>query len=194
MTEKDQIAVTEYEMVEKKPNTSLVDEHLLRERKVFLVGDVEPDTIGKLTKELLYLDTVSHDPIDLYIDTPGGDVYSILGLYDTIRKHLKARVNIIVLSTAQSAGACIVAICGTGKRIAGPNSTFMLHESSSSTSGKASDIEIDVKETKRLDRRVNKLLIKHTKLTYKDLTEKFLKNVYFTSAEARQWGLIDKIL
>lgn len=194
MTHKDHLAVTEYELADGKNKESLVEARLLEQRKVFLISDVDAESVGKVTKELLYLDGLNHDPIDLYVDTIGGDVYSILGLYDTIRKHLTSKVNVITLSTAQSAGACIVAICGTGKRIAGPNSTFMLHESSASASGKSSDLEIDVKETKRLDRRVNKLLVKHTKLKYKDLTEKFLKNVYFTSGEAKQWGLIDQIL
>lgn len=194
MTRKDQVSVTEYEVEEKGTPFSIVEHRLLHHRKVFLTGEITEESVDRVVKELFYLDVMNQDRITLYLNTVGGDVYEVLTLYDAIRKCVRSKVDIVAQGKALSSGACIIAICATGKRYAGANATFMLHEASASASGKTTDMELDVKETKRIDQRVNGLIVRHTRLKTRDLTEKFLKNTYFTSQKALEYGIIDKIL
>ena len=173
---------------------TVVDRDLLLQRKVFLTGEVNTESIMRVVKELFYLDEQNKLPITLYVNTEGGYTYEIFTLYDVVRKQIKSKVNVVVLGYAMSSGAFIVATCSTGKRYAGMNSTFMIHESSAETGGKVSDMEINVKETKRIDKRLNDLMAKHTTMKKADLNHKFLKDSYFTSKKALELGLIDQIL
>jgi len=174
-----------------------VDERLelsfLKKRMIFLNSDVTDYNIDDVIKKLKILDTNKKEPILLSINTNGGCAYNILRVYDQIRR-MKSPVDIVVEGKAFSAGAFITGICGR-KRYATKNSSFMLHEISSFSWGKLTDQEIDLDETKRLQKTIINLLKKRCKLKKKDV-ERFTNNKdwNFTAKIAKKYNIIDEVL
>ena len=168
-----------------------VDKQLHKSRSVFLNDDIDHDTMGDVVKQLMSLDR-NKGAITVYLNTNGGDAYEILTLYDTIRC-LKNKVHIHVLGYAFSAGAVIAACCGTGKRMCGKNTTFMIHEISSWAQGKFNELKDNYEETGRLRKVLIKLLVKHTKLSTTELEKKLAHDFYFDAKKAKRWGFVDVI-
>jgi ATP-dependent Clp protease protease subunit len=179
---------------ESRPNDFYLDRELMDEhRAVFLNDTVSAMTIGTIIKQLVVLDEKSDADITLFVNTFGGEVYETLNLYDSIRR-LRSTVHVVAQGKAMSAGALIVALCATGKRLAGRNTTFLLHQGSSFTAGKLSDMENDVKELKRLEDKLDAMLVKASKIKKAELKKVQAKDYYFDSKTALRLGIIDEVL
>jgi len=167
---------------------------LLSERIIFL-GTPVNDQVANLTiAQLLHLESEDPDKdINIYINSPGGSVYSGLAIYDTIQ-FIKPQVSTICLGVAMSMGALLLAAGSAGKRYCLPNSKVLIHQLSGGFQGPASDIEVHAREALSLRHRLDEILAKHTNQPLEKV-EKDTERDYFLSAEeALEYGIIDKIL
>jgi ATP-dependent Clp protease protease subunit len=167
---------------------------LLSERIVF-IGTPIDDQIGNLVvAQLLHLE--SDDPekdISLYINTPGGDVYSGLAIYDTMQ-FIKPDVQTICFGIAMSMGALLLTGGAKGKRLALPNSRMLIHQPSAGFEGQATDIEIHAREILDMRGRIDKIFALHTGQPVEQIHEDMERDRFFKSDQAVEYGLIDQIL
>ncbi len=167
---------------------------LLKERVIFLVGEVNDATANLIVAQMLFLESENPDKdISLYINSPGGSVTAGLAIYDTMQ-FIKPDVSTLCTGFAASMGAFLLAAGSKGKRFSLPNSRVMIHQLSGGFRGQASDIEIHAKEALFLKRRLNEIMAKHTGKPI-DIVERDTDRDNFLSAEsALEYGIIDKIL
>ena len=167
---------------------------LLSERIVF-IGTPIDDQIGNLVvAQLLHLE--SDDPekdISLYINTPGGDVYSGLAIYDTMQ-FIKPDVQTICFGIAMSMGALLLTGGAKGKRLALPNSRMLIHQPSAGFEGQATDIEIHAREILDMRGRIDRIFALHTGQPVEQIHEDMERDRFFKSDQAVEYGLIDQIL
>jgi len=167
---------------------------LLMDRIVFLGSAVDDNVANIIIAQLLFLD--AEDPerdVYLYINSPGGSVYSGLAIYDTIR-HMRAPVATFCIGMAASMAAVLVAAGEKGKRAALPNSRIMIHQPSSGAHGTASDIEIAAKEILHVRGRLNEILAFHTGQTVDRIAEDIDRDRFMSPVEASEYGIIDRVL
>jgi len=167
---------------------------LLMDRIVFLGSAVDDNVANIIIAQLLFLD--AEDPerdIYLYINSPGGSVYSGLAVYDTMR-HLRAPVSTFCVGMAASMAAVLVAAGEEGKRAALPNSRIMIHQPSSGAHGTAADIEIAAKEILHVRESLNEILAFHTGQTTERIAEDVDRDRFMSPAEAVEYGIIDRVL
>ena len=167
---------------------------LLMDRIVFLGSAIDDNVANIIIAQLLFLD--AEDPerdIFLYINSPGGSVYSGLAVYDTMR-HLRAPVSTFCVGMAASMAAVLVAAGEEGKRSALPNSRIMIHQPSSGAHGTAADIEIAAKEILHIRERLNEILAFHTGQTTERIAEDVDRDRFMSPLEAVDYGIIDKVL
>ncbi len=167
---------------------------LLKERIIFLTGEVEDHMCALIVAQLLFLESENPDKdISIYINSPGGVVTAGLSVYDTMQ-YIKPKVGTLCIGQAASMGSLLLMAGETGMRFATPNARIMIHQPSGGFRGQASDIEIHAQEIISLRHRLNNLYVKHTgqKLP---VVEKAMDRDNFMSAEAAQkFGLIDEIV
>jgi ATP-dependent Clp protease protease subunit len=167
---------------------------LLSERIVF-IGTPIDDQIGNLVvAQLLHLE--SDDPekdISVYINTPGGDVYSGLAIYDTMQ-FIKPDVQTICFGIAMSMGALLLTGGAHGKRLALPNSRMLIHQPSAGFEGQATDIDIHAREILEMRGRIDKIFALHTRQPLEQVHTDMERDRFFKSHEAVEYGLIDKVL
>ncbi|MDP2471605.1 MAG: ATP-dependent Clp protease proteolytic subunit [Candidatus Palauibacterales bacterium] len=167
---------------------------LLMDRIVFLGTAINDDVANVVIAQLLFLQAENPDrDINIYINSPGGSVYSGLAIYDTMQ-YLTAPVATICMGMAASMGAFLLAAGTPGKRSALPNSRIMIHQPSGGSQGSASDIEIQAKEVLFARERLNELLAKHTGQTVERIGEDVDRDRYMSPDEAVDYGLIDRII
>lgn len=167
---------------------------LLKERVVFLVGEVNDATANLIVAQMLFLESENPDKdIHLYINSPGGSVTAGLAIYDTMQ-FIKADVMTLCTGFAASMGAFLLAAGAKGKRHALPNSRVMIHQVSGGFRGQASDIEIHAKETLFLKRRLNEIMAKHTGQPYDVIERDTDRDNFLSAEEAQKYGIIDKVL
>jgi len=167
---------------------------LLMDRIVFLGSGIDDNVANIIIAQLLFLD--AEDPerdIYLYINSPGGGVYSGLAIYDTMR-HLRAPVSTFCVGMAASMAAVLVAAGEKGKRAALPNSRIMIHQPSSGAHGTAADIEIAAKEILHIRGRLNEILAEHTGQTVEQVADDVDRDRFMSPVEAVDYGLIDRVL
>ncbi len=167
---------------------------LLMDRIVFLGSGIDDNVANIIIAQLLFLD--AEDPerdIYLYINSPGGSVYSGLAIYDTMR-HLRAPVSTFCVGMAASMAAVLVAAGEKEKRSALPNSRIMIHQPSSGAQGTAADIEIAAKEILHARERINEILAFHTGQTLERIAEDVDRDRFMSPDEARGYGIIDRVL
>jgi len=166
---------------------------LLKERVIFLVGQVEDYMANSIVAQLLFLESESPEKdIHLYINSPGGAVTAGLAIYDTMQ-FIKPDVTTMCLGQAASMGAVLLAAGAEGKRYCLPNSRVMIHQPLGGVQGQATDIAIHAEETLKVRKQLNTILAHHTKQPM-DKIEKDTDRDYFLSAtDARSYGLVDKI-
>ena len=167
---------------------------LLMDRIVFLGSAIDDNVANIIIAQLLFLD--AEDPerdIYLYINSPGGSVYSGLAIYDTMR-HLRAPVATFCVGMAASMGAVLVASGEKGKRASLPNSRIMIHQPSSGAQGTAADIEIAAKEILHIRGRLNEILSEHTGQTLERIAEDVDRDRFMSPDEAVEYGLLDRVL
>ena len=167
---------------------------LLMDRIVFLGSAIDDNVANIIIAQLLFLD--ADDPerdIYLYINSPGGSVYSGLAVYDTMR-HLRAPVSTFCVGMAASMAAVLVAAGEEGKRSALPNSRIMIHQPSSGAHGTAADIEIAAKEILHVRERLNEILALHTSQPVERIAEDVDRDRFMSPDEAKGYGIIDRVL
>jgi ATP-dependent Clp protease protease subunit len=167
---------------------------LLKERVVFLVGEVNDATANLIVAQMLFLESENPDKdISLYINSPGGSVTAGLAMYDTMQ-FIKPDVVTLCTGFAASMGAFLLSAGAKGKRFALPNARVMIHQVSGGFRGQASDIEIHAKETLFLKKRLNEIMSKHTGQPYDVIERDTDRDNFLSAEEAMKYGIIDKVL
>ncbi len=167
---------------------------LLKERIIFLGTDVNPHSANVIIAQLLHL--AHEDPdkeIYMYINSPGGDVYSGLAIYDTMT-YIKPDVSTISVGLSASMGAFLLSGGAKGKRFALPHSKIMIHQPSSGYRGTASDIEIDAQETLDIKKQLEQMMANFTGQTVKTLNKDMDRDRYMTAKQAKDYGIVDDVV
>ncbi len=167
---------------------------LLKERVIFMVGQVEDHMANLIVAQMLYLESENPDKdIHLYINSPGGAVTSGMAIYDTMQ-FIKPDVSTVCLGQAASMGALILTGGAVGKRYCLPHSRIMIHQPLGGFQGQASDIEIHAREILRVRERLNEILQKHSGQDLATIEADTERDRFMEAEEARQYGLIDKVI
>ena len=167
---------------------------LLKERVIFLVGEVNDASANLIVAQMLFLESENPDKdIHLYINSPGGSVTAGLAIYDTMQ-FIKPDVTTLCTGFAASMGAFLLAAGAKGKRNALPNARVMIHQVSGGFRGQASDIEIHAKETLFLKRRLNEIMALHTGQPYEVIERDTDRDNFLSAEEALKYGIIDRVL
>ena len=167
---------------------------LLKERIIFLTGQINDNIASLITAQLLFLQ--AEDPkkeIYLYINSPGGLVTAGLGIYDTMQ-YIKPEISTLCIGQAASMGSFLLAAGAKGKRFSLPNSRIMVHQPSAGFQGQATDIEIHAKEVLALKNRLNEIYSKHTGKSVDDIKIALERDNFMTSDVAKSFGLIDAVV
>jgi len=171
-----------------------LDDMLLENRIVFLIGDISYQRAAEVIMKMLYLDNLKRGTeISLYINSPGGSVDDTMAIYDTMR-FVSSPIATFCIGRAQSGAAIILAAGTKGKRHALPHAKIMLHQVWGGVSGQAADIKIQAEEIIKAKRMINELLAKHTGQPIEKIAAETERDRYMTAEEAHQYGLIDEVL
>ncbi len=167
---------------------------LLRDRIVFLNGEVNDDVAEMLCAQLLFLEAENPEkPIHLYINSPGGVITSGLAIYDTMQ-YIRAPVHTLCMGTARSMGSFLLMAGESGHRMALPNASLHVHQPLGGFQGQASDILIHAEEMKRTKDTVIRLYAQHCGLSYEEVERVLDRDRFMTADEAAAWGLIGRVL
>jgi ATP-dependent Clp protease protease subunit len=167
---------------------------LLRERIVFLNGEVNDTVSALVCAQLLFLEAENpKKPIYLYINSPGGVVTSGFAMYDTMQ-YITSPVHTVCMGTARSMGSFLLMAGQPGERAALPNSSLHVHQPLGGFQGQASDIFIHAEEMRQTKHRMISLYAKHCGHAYEDVERTLDRDHFMSAEEAREWGLIDRIL
>ncbi len=167
---------------------------LLKERIIFLTGQINDNLASLVTAQLLFLE--AEDPkkeIFLYINSPGGLVTAGLGIYDTMQ-YIKPEISTLCIGQAASMGSFLLAAGSKGKRFSLPNSRIMVHQPSAGFQGQATDIEIHAKEVLSLKKRLNEIYSKHTGKDVEEIKSALERDNFMTAETAKTFGLIDEVV
>jgi ATP-dependent Clp protease protease subunit len=167
---------------------------LLKERIIFLGTDVNEHSANLIIAQMLHL--AHEDPnkdIFFYINSPGGSVYDLLAIYDTMQ-YIKPDVQTISIGMAASAAAVLLASGAKGKRFALPHSKIMIHQPSGGARGTVSDMAINLEESVRLKKLLEEIMNKHTGQPMKKIGEDMDRDFYMTAKEAKDYGVIDRVI
>jgi ATP-dependent Clp protease protease subunit len=193
---KYQNSLTPYIMEERALNVTQVDvfSRLMMERVIFLGTEINDSVSNIIQAQLLYLESIDEEsPIQIYINSPGGSVYSGLGIYDTMQ-YIKPEVSTICTGLAASMAAVLLCAGSKGKRFALPHSRIMIHQPLGGAEGQASDIEITAKEIGKLKNELYEIISNHTGQTVKKVHADSDRDYWMKSIEAKEYGMIDAIL
>jgi ATP-dependent Clp protease protease subunit len=167
---------------------------LLKERIIFLVGEVNDHMANLIVAQLLFLESENPDKdISLYINSPGGSVSAGLAIYDTMN-FIKPNVSTLCTGIAASMGAFLLSAGSKGKRFALPNARVMIHQPLGGARGQASDIAIQAQEILYLKKQLNEMLANHTGQTVAQIEKDTDRDYFMSATEASQYGLIDEVL
>ena len=167
---------------------------LLKERIIFLVGQINDNVASLVTAQLLFLE--SENPkkeISFYINSPGGLVTAGIGIYDTMQ-YIRSPITTLCIGQASSMGSFLLAAGEKGHRLSLPNSRIMVHQPSAGFQGQATDIEIHAKEIISLKKRLNEIYAKHTGRSIEEIKDALERDKFMTPNEAKDFGLIDKVV
>lgn len=184
-------------VIEKNANSERIYDlysKLLKERVIFLMGEVEDVMANIIVAQLLFLESENPDKdIHLYINSPGGSVTAGMAIYDTM-KFIKPKVNTIVLGQACSMGAFLLSAGEKGSRFALPNARVMIHQPLGGFRGQASDILIHCEEMMKIKNNLNRLLAEHTNKSVEEVEKDTDRDNFLSAEEAVQYGLVDVVL
>jgi len=167
---------------------------LLRDRIVFLGGEINDDLANLITAQLLFLE--SEDPereINMYINSPGGSVTAGLAIYDTMQ-FVKPNVSTLCVGQAASMGATLLASGTKGRRYALPHCRIMIHQVSGGFRGPAADIDIQAREALRLRDALNEILVRHTGQNLKKIEKDTERDTFMGADQAVEYGIVDEVL
>ena len=167
---------------------------LLKERVIFLVGQVEDHMANLIVAQMLFLESENPDKdIHLYINSPGGSVTAGMAIYDTMQ-FIKPDISTMCIGQAASMGAFLLAAGAEGKRYCLPNSRSMIHQPSGGAQGQATDIHIQSQEILKIKLRLNTLMAKHTGQSIEQVTEDTERDNFMSAEESKDYGLVDEVL
>ena len=166
---------------------------LLKNRIILLSGEIDDILANTVVAELLYLDSLSHEDISIYINSPGGNVTSGFAIYDTMN-FIKSDVSTICLGIAARMAAFLLSSGKEGKRYALPNSEVMIHQPLGGASGQATEIKIAAEHILKTKKKLNEILAKNTGKSIKQIENDTDRDNYLTADDAKNYGLVDKIL
>ncbi|TMK34971.1 MAG: ATP-dependent Clp endopeptidase proteolytic subunit ClpP [Actinobacteria bacterium] len=167
---------------------------LLNERIIFLGTPIDDQVANLIIAQLTHLESEDPDKdISIYINSPGGQVYSGLAIYDTMQ-FIRPDIQTICVGIAMSMGAVILSGGAEGKRLALPNAKILIHQVSGGFQGQATDIEIQARETIALKRRLEEILSEHTGRPVEQVAKDMERDYFMTSQEAQEYGIIDNVI
>lgn len=166
---------------------------LLKDRIILLCGEIDDNTSNIIIGQLLYLDSLNHNDISLYINSPGGSVTAGMAIYDTMN-FIKSDVSTICIGMCASMGAFLLSSGTKGKRYALPNSEIMIHQPLGGASGQATEIKIACEHILKIKEKLNGILSKNTGKSIKIIEKDTDRDNYMSSYESLNYGLIDKVL
>jgi ATP-dependent Clp protease protease subunit len=165
---------------------------LLRERIVFVTGQVEDTMASLIVAQLLFLESENSQDISMYINSPGGVVTAGMAIHDTMQ-YIRPRVGTVCVGQCASMGSFLLAAGEPGMRVALPNARIMVHQPSGGARGMASDIEIQAKEILRIRKRMNDLYAKYTGKSLVDIEKAMDRDTFLEAEEALEFGIVDKV-
>ncbi|USG63262.1 ATP-dependent Clp endopeptidase proteolytic subunit ClpP [Sneathiella marina] len=167
---------------------------LLKERIIFVTGQVQDGMAGLITAQLLFLEAENpNKPISMYINSPGGVVTSGLAIYDTMQ-YVKPDIATVCVGQAASMGSFLLAAGSAGHRYALPNARIMIHQPSGGAQGQATDIQIQAEEILKVRSRLNEIYARHTGKTLKVIEASMERDNFMTADEAKDFGLVDNVV
>ena len=167
---------------------------LLKERVIFLVGQVEDHMANLIVAQMLFLESENPDKdIHLYINSPGGSVTAGMAIYDTMQ-FIKPDISTMCIGQAASMGAFLLAAGAEGKRYCLPNSRSMIHQPSGGALGQATDIHIQSQEILKIKLRLNTLMAKHTGQSLDQVTADTERDNFMSAEESKDYGIVDEVL
>ncbi len=166
---------------------------LLKDRIILLGDEIDDSTANIVVAELLYLDSLNHNDISLYINSPGGSVTSGMAIYDTMNM-IKSDVSTICVGMAASMGAFLLSSGAKGKRYSLPNSEIMIHQPLGGAKGQATEIKIAAEHILKLKDKLNHILSRNTGQKLKTIEKDTDRDNFMTPEEALSYGIIDKVL
>ena len=167
---------------------------LLNERIIFLGTPIDDIVANLIVAQLLHLESADPDKdISIYINCPGGSIYSGLAIYDTMQ-FIKPEIQTICVGIAMSMGSLLLTGGAEGKRMALPNAKILIHQVSSSFQGQATDIEIHAKEIIDVRRRLDEILAKHTDQPFEKVTNDTDRDYFMSAEEAKEYKLVDRVI
>ena len=167
---------------------------LLKDRIIFLGTPIDDAVANLVTAQLLFLESEDADrDISIYINSPGGQVYAGMAIYDTMQ-YIKPEVSTLCLGMAMSMGAILLAGGAHGKRFALPNAKIMIHQGSAGFQGTPTDIDIQAREVLSLRKRMAEILSKHTGQSFERVEKDIDRDKFMTAIEGKEYGIVDDIL
>ncbi|MEG1892369.1 MAG: ATP-dependent Clp protease proteolytic subunit [Bacilli bacterium] len=166
---------------------------LLKDRIIFITGEINDSLASIVVSELLYLDTINNEEISIYINSPGGSITSGMSIYDTMN-FIKSDVRTIAVGMAASMAAFLLSSGTIGKRSALPNAEVMIHQPLGGAEGQATDIKIAAERIIKLKKKLNKMLADNTKQSLKKIEKDTERDNYMSATDALKYGLIDIVI
>ena len=166
---------------------------LLRDRIIMLSGEIDDNLANSVVAQLLYLDSVNHDTISLYINSPGGSITAGMAIYDTMN-YVKSNVSTICIGMSASMAAFLLSCGQKGLRYALPNSEVMIHQPLGGAQGQATEIKIAAERILKLKEKINKILSKNTGQDLEKIQNDTERDYFLSADEALDYGLIDKVI
>ncbi len=171
-----------------------IDELLLENRIVFLIGEINQSSAARVMMQMLYLENIKRgQDISLYINSPGGAVDDTLALYDTMR-FLSSPVSTYCIGRAYSGGSVLLTAGAKGKRYILPHAKVMIHQPYGGITGQAEDIRIQAEQIGKMKAELNKIIAHHTGQSVENVLRDAERDKYFTAEEAVKYGLVDEVL
>lgn len=166
---------------------------LLKDRIVILNGEIDDNAANAIVAQLLYLDSLNHDDISLYINSPGGSITAGMAIYDTMN-FIKSDVSTICVGIAASMAAFLLAVGEKGKRFILPNAEVMIHQPLGGVQGQATEIKIAAERILKLKKKLNSILSKRTGKDIEIIDNDTERDYFMDSDEALNYGIVDKVL
>lgn len=178
---------------EKKQGQDMLIEKMMETRTILLSGEINKELAERVVRQLILLEAQGDGPVKVFIDSPGGDADAGYAIYDMLR-FIKPEVYTIGMGLVASAAAIILLAVPAEKRIALPNSHYLIHQPLSGIRGVATEIEIHAKELEKLRTKINKLISKETGRDLKKVEKETDRDFWMNAEEAKEYGLISKIV
>ena len=166
---------------------------LLKDRIIILSGEIDDNLANSIVAQLLYLDSLNHDPINLYINSPGGSITAGMAIYDTMN-YIKSKVSTICIGMAASMAAFLLSSGEKGMRFILPNGEVMIHQPLGGAQGQATEIKIAAERILKIKEKLNKILSENTGQSLEKISHDTERDYFLSADEALEYGLIDKIL